>query len=36
LQPAEVRVSYTVPLVGMGDRAATLECAERHVGIIPQ
>jgi hypothetical protein len=36
LQPVEVCLSHTVPPVGTGDGAATHECGERHVGVIPQ
>jgi hypothetical protein len=36
LQPAEVHLSHTIPLAGIGDGAATHEHGERHVGILPQ
>jgi hypothetical protein len=36
LQPTEVHLRHTVPLVGMGDRASTCERGERHVGGVPQ
>jgi hypothetical protein len=35
LQPVEVHFSHTVPPVGMADMAATHECGEWRVGVVP-
>jgi hypothetical protein len=32
----EVRLGHTVPLVGLGDGAATCESGERCIDVVPQ